>query len=98
VYALGTLSHALFEAGVIPYYLHLLDRVRGAAHFDLPESTAVALHDELARQLPGYLVPRLVREIPGANAKQPVRSSAMRLNEGATLHDDAQSTWLTPMT
>jgi EF-P beta-lysylation protein EpmB len=70
--ALEALSRALFEAGILPYYLHELDRVRGAAHFDLPESMAVGLLRELAGRLPGYLVPRLVREIPGAKAKQPV--------------------------
>jgi L-lysine 2,3-aminomutase len=51
--ALEALSRALLEAGIMPYYLHLTDRVRGAAHFDVPESTAVSLLDELARRLPG---------------------------------------------
>ena len=63
------LSEALFEAGVLPYYLHVLDRVAGAAHFDLPLETAQRLAAELAARLPGYLVPRLVREEPGAAAK-----------------------------
>ncbi|MDD5034672.1 MAG: EF-P beta-lysylation protein EpmB [Methylococcaceae bacterium] len=63
--ALSALSERLFELGVLPYYLHLLDKVRGAAHFDLPEASALALYDDLRRHLPGYLVPRLVRESAG---------------------------------
>jgi L-lysine 2,3-aminomutase len=54
---------------VLPYYLHLLDRVRGAAHFDVPEPEARAIQRDLAQRLPGYLVPRLVRETAGAGAK-----------------------------
>jgi L-lysine 2,3-aminomutase len=67
--ALSALSERLFAAGVLPYYLHLLDPVRGAAHFDVPEPEARRLHGALTARLPGYLVPRLVREIPGADAK-----------------------------
>jgi EF-P beta-lysylation protein EpmB len=70
---LAALSETLFECGVLPYYLHLLDRVQGAAHFDVTENTALALHEELTARLPGYLVPKLVREIAGAAAKTPVR-------------------------
>lgn len=70
--ALSALSERLAEAGVLPYYLHLLDRVRGAAHFEVPEPAAVALVDGLRRRLPGYLVPRLVREQAGAGSKTPV--------------------------
>jgi EF-P beta-lysylation protein EpmB len=66
---LVSLSEALFDAGVLPYYLHVLDRVAGAAHFDLPLETARRLAGEVAARLPGYLVPRLVREEPGAAAK-----------------------------
>jgi EF-P beta-lysylation protein EpmB len=69
VAALADLSQRLFDAGVVPYYLHLLDRVRGAAHFDVPEPTARQLVGELAATLSGYLVPRLVREVPGGPAK-----------------------------
>jgi EF-P beta-lysylation protein EpmB len=72
VAALAQLSQQLFAAGVVPYYLHLLDRVRGAAHFDVPEATARQLIGELAATLSGYLVPRLVRELPGGPAKIPV--------------------------
>ncbi|MEZ5569020.1 MAG: EF-P beta-lysylation protein EpmB [Halioglobus sp.] len=63
------LSERLFALGVLPYYLHLLDRVAGAAHFDVAEAAAVQLHAALSARLPGYLVPRLVREVAGANAK-----------------------------
>ena len=66
---LKTLSERLFEIGVLPYYLHLLDRVQGAAHFEVDEAVGKALVRELAGHLPGYLVPRLVREIPGKPAK-----------------------------
>jgi len=66
---LADLSERLFEAGVLPYYLHLLDRVRGAAHFEVPEATAALIAGQLAARLPGYLVPRLVREVHGAPAK-----------------------------
>ena len=66
---LALLSQRLFEAGVLPYYLHALDPVRGAAHFAVPDERARGLAGALAARLPGYLVPRLVREIPGATAK-----------------------------
>jgi EF-P beta-lysylation protein EpmB len=67
--ALMDLSEKLFDAGVLPYYLHLLDKVQGAAHFAVRESDAQQLMAEIGRQLPGYLLPRLVREIPGAPGK-----------------------------
>jgi EF-P beta-lysylation protein EpmB len=70
--ALAALSEALGALGVVPYYLHLLDRVRGAAHFEVPEAEAVALVRGLTRRLPGYLVPRLVREVAGEPAKSAV--------------------------
>jgi L-lysine 2,3-aminomutase len=66
---LAELSGRLFEAGVLPYYLHLLDRVRGAGHFAVPAARARQIAAELAARLPGYLVPRLVREVAGAPAK-----------------------------
>lgn len=71
-HALGALSEALFSAGVLPYYLHQLDRVQGAAHFEVPDAEALALLAEVRMRLPGYLVPRLVREVAGAPAKLPV--------------------------
>ena len=64
------LSRRLSRVGVLPYYLHLLDPVKGAAHFEVEESVARRLVSEAANRLPGYLVPRLVREVPGAPAKQ----------------------------
>jgi EF-P beta-lysylation protein EpmB len=67
--AVADLSEALLEVGVLPYYLHLLDPVAGAAHFEVPESLARELMRDVAARLPGYLVPRLVREVPGAPAK-----------------------------
>jgi len=72
VKALTALSETLFDAGVLPYYLHLLDRVQGAAHFEVDASQAASLMRELLSTLPGYLVPRLVREIPGDASKTPV--------------------------
>jgi EF-P beta-lysylation protein EpmB len=70
--ALTELSEVLFEAGVTPYYLHLLDRVQGAAHFEVDIDTARALHRQLRENLPGYLVPQLVQEVAGEPFKQPV--------------------------
>jgi EF-P beta-lysylation protein EpmB len=76
VEALEALSHALWSAQVLPYYLHLLDRVRGSAHFEVAEARACALMDALAARLPGYLLPRLVRERAGAPSKTVVSSAA----------------------
>ncbi len=70
--AQAALSETLFEHGVMPYYLHLLDPVAGARHFDVPESEALQLLEGLRGRLPGYLVPRLVREIAGEASKRPV--------------------------
>jgi EF-P beta-lysylation protein EpmB len=66
---LVSLSEQLFETGVLPYYLHMLDKVQGAAHFEVRESVARFLMRELNKRLPGYLVPRLVREMPGMPGK-----------------------------
>jgi EF-P beta-lysylation protein EpmB len=68
--ALKELSAALWEAAILPYYLHLLDPVRGTGHFEVNEARARELMAELAACLPGYLVPRLVRESAGENAKR----------------------------
>ena len=73
--ALQDLSEALFAARVTPYYLHLLDRVSGAAHFEISEPEARRLMDEVHTRLPGYLVPRLVREQATAPYKIPVSTS-----------------------
>ena len=70
--SLVDLSTALFRAGALPYYLHLLDRVRGASHFDVPEARGRELLRAIHARLPGYLVPRLVREEAGAAGKTPL--------------------------
>ena len=70
--ALAALSERGFAAGVLPYYLHQLDRVAGVAHFEVDDARARALHAGLAARLSGYLVPRLVREIPGDTGKRPL--------------------------
>lgn len=70
--ALTALSEALFAARVLPYYLHLLDRVAGAAHFEVPAAEAADILAELRGRLPGYLVPRLVQEIAGEASKRPI--------------------------
>lgn len=62
--ALIGLSHALFEHGILPYYLHLLDKVTGTAHFDVKQTRAQELFQAMQEALPGYLVPKLVRESP----------------------------------
>lgn len=72
--SLRALSETLFEIGVLPYYLHLLDKVQGAAHFEVSSARAKELIDELNGLLPGYLVPRLVYEEAGAAGKVPVTS------------------------
>jgi EF-P beta-lysylation protein EpmB len=72
VAALRDLGEALFNSGVQPYYLHMLDPVCGATHFAVEDVVAVELMQALAADQPGYLLPRLVREIPGAAGKSPV--------------------------
>lgn len=66
---LAELSEKLFSAGCLPYYLHALDQVRGSHHFAMPDSEAIRIHCELQGQLPGFLVPRLVRENAGYHSK-----------------------------
>lgn len=66
------LSEALFDADVLPYYLHLLDKVEGASHFDIDEQHAIKIQAELLEALPGFLVPKLVREIGGQKSKTPI--------------------------
>ena len=72
------LSERLFAAGVIPYYLHLLDKVQGAAHFDVSEDQACKLVAEVTNSLSGYLVPKLVREVAGAASKMGVGGAFAR--------------------
>ena len=69
---LAELSERLFAAGVLPYYLHQLDRVQGAAHFEVDDARALALVEAVRQQLPGYLVPKLVREVGGDASKRPL--------------------------
>ncbi len=70
--ALIELSETLFRAGILPYYLHMLDPVQGAAHFLVSDAEARALHTRVRESLPGYLVPGLVREVPGERSKLPL--------------------------
>ncbi|MEI6893535.1 MAG: EF-P beta-lysylation protein EpmB [Colwellia sp.] len=66
------LSEALFDAGIQPYYLHLFDAVKGAAHFDVTEADAIAIVKKMLASLPGFLMPKLVREIAGQANKTPI--------------------------
>jgi len=66
---LATLSHRLFEYNSLPYYLHQMDKVLGTHHFVVSDPKALKLHETLTQLLPGYLVPKLVREIPGHQGK-----------------------------
>ncbi|SEI54999.1 EF-P beta-lysylation protein EpmB [Allopseudospirillum japonicum] len=75
------LSEALFACGILPYYLHTLDPVQGAAHFDYPDEQAQILVSELLAHLPGFLVPRLVREIPERASKTPLVLTSPSLSE-----------------
>jgi KamA family protein len=63
------LSYKLMQGDIIPYYLHRLDKVEGAAHFDLSGSECRSIYRELRSRLPGYLLPELVQEIPGRSSK-----------------------------
>ncbi len=69
---LHALSERLFSMGVLPYYLHQLDRVQGSAHFEVDDARALGLIEDLRATLPGFLVPRLVREVAGDTSKRPV--------------------------
>ena len=69
---LTDLSYRLFEARVMPYYLHVLDKVKGSQHFDLIPSEIDAIYQDVLASLPGYLVPKLVREIAGEKNKTPL--------------------------
>ncbi len=72
VEALENLSQQLFHYRTLPYYLHLLDKVTGTAHFDIPQQQALILMEQLRNRLPGYLVPKLVREVSGKRSKSPI--------------------------
>ena len=69
---LAQLSERLFDIGIQPYYLHLFDKVQGVAHFDLTETEAKEITLQLMAILPGYLMPKLVREIAGEANKTPI--------------------------
>lgn len=69
------LSEKLYRGGVLPYYLHMLDKVEGAAHFEVPEAEALALYAAIQAELPGYLLPKLVREEAGKTAKSIISAS-----------------------
>jgi EF-P beta-lysylation protein EpmB len=73
---LTDLCERSFAAGVLPYYLHQLDKVAGAAHFEVDDAGALRLVDALRARLPGYLVPKLVRELPGDPSKRPIADFA----------------------
>jgi EF-P beta-lysylation protein EpmB len=73
------LSEKLFETRVLPYYLHLADKVAGTHHFAVDESRALTLHARMQDQLPGYLLPRLVREVPGETSKQTILPTSSEL-------------------
>lgn len=70
--ALQKLSEALFAAGILPYYLHLLDKVQGAAHFYVSDDKACSLIADLLTRVSGYLVPKLTREVGGKASKTPI--------------------------
>ena len=67
---LADLSQKLFSAHVLPYYIHQLDKVQGAAHFEVEKERSIELIENLKKQLPGYLVPKLVMEVAGEKSKQ----------------------------
>lgn len=70
---LQELSFTLYSCGIIPYYVHLLDKVQGAAHFDVARNRAKELYKACQATLPGYLLPRFVEEIPGKTSKIPLQ-------------------------
>ncbi len=72
VEALAALSERSYAAGVLPYYLHQLDRVQGSAHFEIGDDAARELHRRLTARISGYLVPKLVREVAGDPGKRPL--------------------------
>jgi KamA family protein len=81
---LAELCERLVDLRAMPYYLHQLDAVAGAAHFEVPIATGVALIAELRARLPGYAVPRYVRESPGGASKEVLarQQSPLPLGDG----------------
>ncbi|AWB65815.1 EF-P beta-lysylation protein EpmB [Saccharobesus litoralis] len=66
------LSEALFAAGILPYYLHLFDRVTGAAHFEVDDNIAQQIYQGMLAELPGFLMPKWTREVPERSSKTPI--------------------------
>jgi EF-P beta-lysylation protein EpmB len=81
VESLERLFERLLECGVLPYYLHQLDRIAGAAHFEVGRARGLALVQELRQRLPGYMVPRYVEEIPGEPSKRPIADKDAEFKE-----------------
>lgn len=69
---LAALSNALFDSGILPYYIHILDKVQGAAHFMVSDDEARVIIEALLSKVSGYLVPRLTREVGGKPSKMPL--------------------------
>lgn len=69
------LSEALFAAGILPYYMFTLDPIEGGAHFDISLQQAQQLMGQVAQKLPGYLMPKLAKEVPGQPAKTVIAPS-----------------------
>ncbi len=69
---LAALSEKLFHYGAMPYYLNVLDKVQGAAHFDIETTEALKIYSDLLKLLPGFLVPKIVREVSGELNKLPI--------------------------
>jgi EF-P beta-lysylation protein EpmB len=82
VETLVELSERLLDLGVMPYYLHQLDRVTGAAHFEVPATEGMRLVEQLRRRLPGYAVPRYVREVAGERYKMPLENAEWGMGNG----------------
>jgi len=66
----------LIDAGILPYYLHQLDRVEGSAHFEVPQEKGLAILAELRDRLPGYAMPTYVREVAGKMCKEVIMGFA----------------------
>jgi EF-P beta-lysylation protein EpmB len=79
---LAELSERLIDLGVMPYYLHQLDRVAGAAHFEVPVAEGLSIMEELRRRLPGYAVPRYVREVAGEAHKLQLSNAEWGMGNG----------------
>jgi len=69
---MAALSNALFDAGILPYYIHVLDKVQGAAHFLVSDEQARDIMQQLLSKISGYLVPTLSREVAGERSKTPL--------------------------